>query len=67
MDRFAFDHSRLLKVEIYLKSYILVCVLLGYAVLDFLNILENFSVPKTSLGIVILLFILTSVYFLGIL
>ena len=67
MDRLTFDHSRLLKLEIYLKSYILVCVLLGYAVLDSLNILEKFSVPKTSLGIVILLFILTSVYFLIIL
>ena len=64
MEGFISDKGRLLKVEIYLKSYILVCVLVGYAFLDYIGILEAFSVPKTELGIVMLLFILISVAFL---
>ncbi len=51
------DSSSLLKIEIYLKSYILLLVLFGYIVLDFFGIFKLFIVPKTAIAVGILVFI----------
>ncbi len=51
------DSYRLLKIEIYLKSYILLLVLVGYTILDLFGIFKLFLVPKTAIAVFIMIFL----------
>jgi len=58
------DRHRLLKINIYLKVYILVLVLVGYGTLELLGLLQYLNFPQRAIGILILSFIFLSAVYL---
>jgi DNA-binding NtrC family response regulator len=58
------DRTRLLRIEIFLKLYVLLLLLCGYVLLEFLGALGEFGFPRRSLVTVLLLFALLNGYYL---
>ena len=58
------DRKRLLRIGIYLKVYVVLFVLLGYAILELLGLLKYLNFPKRSLGGLILIYIFLSAIYL---
>ena len=57
------DRTRLLKIEIYLKVYVLVLVLFGYLLLQFIGVLTYLDLPKGKISGGLILFVaLNAVY-----
>ncbi len=61
------DKTRLLKIEIYLKVYVLVLVLCGYLFLQFLGVFGYLNLPKKEIAGGLLLFVAINAVYLALL
>ncbi len=61
------DRTRLLKIEIYLKVYVLVLVLCGYLFLQFVGVFGYLNVPKSEMISGLLLFALINAGYIALL
>jgi transcriptional regulator with PAS, ATPase and Fis domain len=59
-----YDQQRLLRINIYLKVYVLLLVLLGFGALDLLGVLKYLNFPQKPIGILLLFFIFLSATYL---
>ncbi len=61
------DRTRLLKIEIYLKVYVLVLVLFGYLFLQFIGVIGYLNLPKKEMVGGLLLFVLINAGYIALL
>lgn len=61
------DETRLLKIEIYLKVYVLVLVLCGYLFLQFTGVFGYLNLPRKEIAAGLLLFVTVNAAFLALL
>jgi transcriptional regulator with PAS, ATPase and Fis domain len=61
------DETRLLKIEIYLKVYVLVLVLFGYSILQFVGLFGYLSLPRKEIAGGLLLFVSVNAVYLALL